>query len=141
LIVLDTSVVLAFMDRRDADHEVVRAWMDELEDELLTTPLVVAELDNLVFRQGGASATKALREDFEQGAYGVEWWPSAMHETIAVAERYESMEIGLTDASLIALAAHLKTVEIATLDERHFRSARPATDGEDAFALLPYDRR
>jgi predicted nucleic acid-binding protein len=141
LIVLDTSVVLAFMDRRDTDHEIVRAWMDESEDELVTTPLVVAELDHLVFRQGGAAAAKTLREDFGEGAYVVEWWQSAIHETIAVAERYESMEIGLTDASLIALAARLQTVEIATLDERHFRAVRPMTDGEDAFTLLPYDSR
>jgi uncharacterized protein len=141
LIVLDTSVVLAFMDRRDADHEVVRAWIDELEDELVTTPLVVAELDHLVFRQGGAGAARTLREDFERGAYTVEWWPSALQETIAVAGRYESMEIGLTDASLIALAARLKTVQIATLDERHFRAARATTDGEAAFTLLPYDCR
>jgi predicted nucleic acid-binding protein len=141
LIVLDTSVVLAFMDRRDTDHEIVRAWMDESEDELVTTPLVVAELDHLVFRQGGAAAAKTLREDFGEGAYVVEWWQSAIHETIAVAERYESMEIGLTDASLIALATRLQTVEIATLDERHFRAVRPMTDGEDAFTLLPYDSR
>jgi predicted nucleic acid-binding protein len=28
LIVLDTSVVLAFMNRRDANHEIVRDWME-----------------------------------------------------------------------------------------------------------------
>jgi uncharacterized protein len=139
LIVLDTSVVLAFMDRRDADHRRVRGWMDDVEDELVTTPLVLAELDHLVTRQGGASAAKALREDFRRGAYLVEWWATALREAIAVAQRYESMELGLTDASLIALAARAKTVEIATLDERHFRSARPTAGGDEAFRLLPYD--
>ncbi|HVA19472.1 MAG TPA: PIN domain-containing protein [Solirubrobacteraceae bacterium] len=140
MIVLDTSVVLAFMDRRDTDHELVRTWMEELEDELVTSPLVVAELDHLVSRKGGATAAKALREDFEQGAYLVEWWPSALRETVAVAQRYESMEVGLTDASLIALAARVKTINVATLDERHFRAVRPMTDGEEAFTLLPCDR-
>lgn len=129
------------MDKRDADHEVVRAWIDELEDELLTTPLVVAELDHLVFRQGGRAAAQALRDDFKQGAYRVEWWPFAMREAIDVAQRYESMDLGLTDASLVALAARGKTIEIATLDERHFRAVRPMTDGDEAFVLLPYDRR
>jgi predicted nucleic acid-binding protein len=141
LIVLDTSVVLAFMDRRDADHELVREWMVQADDELVTSPLVVAELDHLVSRQGGARACEALRDDLDRGAYLLEWWPSAIHEAIAVARRYESMGLGLTDASLIALAARLKTKSIATLDERHFRTARPLTDPDGAFTLLPADTR
>lgn len=141
MIVLDTSVVLAFMDRRDSDHEAVRAWMEKTDDDLATTPLVVAELDHLVARQGGPAAAQALREDLERGAYSVEWWPSALRESIAISRRYASMELGLTDASLIALAANLQTFEIATLDERHFRAARSATDGKRAFTLLPHDAR
>lgn len=141
MIVLDTSVALAFMDRRDADHDLVREWMDELEDELVTTPLILAELDHLVSRQGGASASKALRDDFTRGAYQLEWWPSALRETIDAAERWASMELGLADASLVALAARVKTIEIATLDERHFRAVRPMSDQDSAFELLPYDIR
>lgn len=139
MIVLDTSVVLAFMDRRDTDHKFVRDWMETVEDELTTTPLVVAELDHLVLRQGGAPAARALREDLDRGAYAVEWWPSAMHDTVAVAQRWESIDLGLTDSSLITLAARGETVSIATLDERHFRATRPLTDGADAFILLPTD--
>jgi predicted nucleic acid-binding protein len=138
LIVLDTSVALAFMDRRDANHDRVREWMQAQAQELSTTPLVVAELDHLVHRQGGAAAARALREDLDSGAYLVEWWPAAMHETIALARHHESMELGLTDASLLALTARLQTTAIATLDERHFRALKPATGGEP-FTLLPAD--
>jgi predicted nucleic acid-binding protein len=138
LIVIDTSVVLAFMDRRDANHEPVRKWMRELEQELATTPLVVAELDHLVSRQGGPGAARALRDDLDSGAYPVEWWPTAMRETIAIAQRHESMGLGLTDASLLALAARLQTTSIATLDERHFRALKPQSGGA-AFMLLPAD--
>jgi uncharacterized protein len=137
LIVLDTSVVLAFMDRRDASHETVRDWIGENVEELATTPLVVAELDHLVQRYGGAKATRALHEDLANGAYQVEWWPAAMHETIALAEAHESMQLGLTDASLLALAAHLESSRVATLDERHFRAVRQASG--EAFTLLPGD--
>jgi predicted nucleic acid-binding protein len=138
LIVLDTSVVLAFMDRRDANHDRVRKWMQTQGQELITTPLVLAELDHLVLRQGGPGAARALREDLDSGAYGLEWWPEAIHETIAHAKRHESMELGLTDASLLALAARLQTTSIATLDERHFRVLRPLSGG-NAFTLLPSD--
>jgi predicted nucleic acid-binding protein len=138
LIVLDTSVVLAFMDRRDANHERVREWMQTQAQELATTPLVIAELDHLVARQGGPTAARALREDLDNGAYLIEWWPTAIHDTIADAKRHEAMDLGLTDASLLALATHLQTTSIATLDERHFRALKPTSGGE-MFTLLPAD--
>lgn len=108
------------------------------ERDLVTTPLIVAELDHLVRRRGGHQRVRELREDIGVGAYQVEWWPRAVHETIAIASRYESMELGMSDASLVALAAHLQTTTIATLDERHFRALRPLAGG-DAFTLLPAD--
>jgi predicted nucleic acid-binding protein len=137
LIVLDTSVVLAFMDRRDASHETVRDWIGQNEEELATTPLVLAELDHLVQRYGGARAARALREDVASGAYLLEWWPTAVFETITLAEAHASMQLGLTDASLLALAAHLQSSQIATLDERHFRAVRQYSG--EAFRLLPAD--
>ncbi len=126
------------MDRDDANHELVDAWMRTQEDELVTTPLMIAELDHLVARKGGSAATSILHKNLERGAYLVEWWPDAFDETIAVAKRHESMELGLSDASLVVLAAQLQTTTIATLDERHFRALKPLSGG-DAFTLLPAD--
>lgn len=139
MIVIDTSVVLALMDAQDDDHKRVREWMEDVSDELCTTPLVLAELDHMVPRKGGAAAAQALHEDFEEGAYSVEWWRSALRETITTAHLYESIDLGLTDASLAALAAHLGTTRIATLDERHFRAVRPLSGKADSFTLLPAD--
>jgi predicted nucleic acid-binding protein len=130
--------VLAFMDRHDVNHRLVDDWIRTQEDELITTPLVVAELDYQVARRGGTQAARVLHEHFERGAYLVEWWPAAIYETIAVAKRHEPMELGLADASLVALAARLQTTSIATLDERHFRALKPLAGG-DAFTLLPAD--
>lgn len=130
--------MLAFLDRRDLNHDLVYAWMQAQEQELVTTPLVVAELDCLITTRGDDRGIRIMREDFDRGAYIVEWWPTAIHETAAIARRYDSMELGLTDASLIALAARLETTTIATLDERHFRAIKPLSGG-DAFTLLPAD--
>ncbi len=136
MIVLDTSVVVAFMNRRDDDHEWVAAWMDVAEEDLFTTPLIVAEVDHLVSRSGGSDAALAFYEDLAASAYVIEWWPEAMAETVSASKKHR--DIGLADASLLALAARLGTSRIATLDERHFRGVRPLT-GEAAFALLPSD--
>jgi hypothetical protein len=139
VIVLDTSIVLAFMDRGDPNHERAREWMETVKEELCATPLILAELDHLVPRIGGARAAEALHASFESGAYTVEWWRSALYETIEIARRYESIDLGLTDASLVALAAYLETTRIATLDERHFRAVRPLGEQDAAFTLLPSD--
>lgn len=136
MIVLDTSVVVAFMNRRDDDHERVAAWMETVREDLFTTPLILAEIDHLVLRGGGPDAALAFHEDLASGAYLVEWWPDAVMETVTAAR--EHREVGLADASLLALAARLGTTRVATLDERHFRAVRPLT-GEAAFALLPAD--
>lgn len=139
MIVLDSSVVLALVDVSDIHHKRVWEWMEGAPDELCATPLVLAELDHLVPRKGGSVAAEAVREDFRDGAYTVEWWRSALFETIEIASQYESIGLGLTDASLIALAAYMETTRIATLDERHFRAVRPASGNAERFTLLPAD--
>jgi len=55
-----------------------------------------------------------------------------------VAERHADAGLGLAGASLVALAERLGTVDIATLDERHFRVVGPLSTGK-AFRLLPAD--
>ena len=138
MIIVDTSAILAYMNSADDHHGAVRTWVDGLDDDLVTTPLILAEVDHLVATRGGRQALKALRADLEAGAYIVEWWPTALVTIVRVAERYADMGLGLADASLVALAERLSTVDIATFDERHFRTVRPLAAG-DSFRLLPMD--
>jgi predicted nucleic acid-binding protein len=126
------------MNAADDQHEAVARWLEDVDDDLATTPLIVAEVDHLVAARGGRAALSALRADLLAGAYLVEWWSAALASSVSVAERYADTGLGLADASLVALADHLGVIEIATLDERHFRTARPLTGG-DAFRLLPAD--
>jgi uncharacterized protein len=133
-VVLDTSIVVALMRARDRDHARVDAWLQTLDDDLVTSPLAVAEMDHVAAGLGEAF-THGLWDDLHSGAYAVRWWADAMVETIAIARRHPA--IGLTDASLVALAGRLRTDRIATLDLDHFRSLT-TPDGE-GFVLLPAD--
>jgi predicted nucleic acid-binding protein len=63
----------------------------------------------------------------------VRWWADALIETLSIARRHPFA--GLADASLVALAARLRTNRIATLDH-HFRSMTPGGEG---FVALPAD--
>jgi predicted nucleic acid-binding protein len=133
-IVLDTSAVLAFMVAVDEFHVAAVAMFEGAGEDLVTTPLALAEMDHLVRQRGGMEAAGALWSNFDDGAWCVRWWPDALTQTLAVAREHPA--VGLADASLAALAGHLRTTRIATFD-RHFRSL--TTRRGEAFVLLPED--
>lgn len=139
MIIVDTSIIVAYMNSTDDHHAQVSEWLDSEQDDLATTPLVIAEVDHLIVARGGPVAASALRADLLAGAYLVEWWAGAIATSVRVAEQYADNGVGLTDASLVALGDHIGSTDIATLDERHFRAVRPLAGG-DTFRLLPHDR-
>jgi predicted nucleic acid-binding protein len=77
---------------------------------------------------------RAVWHDLEAGAYVVSWWEAAMGESVAIARKHPSL--GLTDASLVAVAGRAGRDRIATFDQ-HFR--RVTTAGGRPFRLLPGD--
>lgn len=137
MIVLDASVVTAYFNAAERSHGRVAEWLETLEEQLVTTPLVLAELDYVLARRAGPTALDALWADLEEGVYEVRWWADALATTIGAA-RAAPIPIGLADASLVALAAHVGTTRIATLDEAHFRRLEPLGDAT-TFSLLPAD--
>jgi predicted nucleic acid-binding protein len=133
-VIFDTSVALALYDAGEPDHEAVGEWLHRLDEDLVTTPLTLAEMDHMLEARGGRAVREVLWRDLADGAYDVRWWADALHETVGIARRYPFA--GLADASLVALSRRVRTNRIATLDQ-HFRSmTTPAGEG---FVLLPAD--
>ncbi len=132
-IVIDTSVVVALINPDDDFHARATDFYEGLEDDLVTTPLAVAEMDHILDQRTGRTGTDALWTDLESGALPVRWWATAMSETLAIVRK--APKLGLADASLLALAPVARTTSIATFDRKHFRAARTA-DGTP-FTLLP----
>lgn len=133
-VVLDSSVVIALYDRGDEHHEAAARWAELLDEDLVTSPLALAEIDHVVRERGGAAGEKALRRDLDRGAFSARWWADALAQSLQIARRYPAAD--LTDASLVALAGLLRTNRIATFDD-HFRSM--TTPRGEAFVLLPAD--
>lgn len=133
-VVLDSSAVLALYDAGEPGHGAVAALVDTLDDDLVATPLAVAEMDALVLERGGEPAREALWRDLGSGAFTVRWWADAMGETLDIARAHPTL--GLVDASLVALAARVRTLRVATLDETFRTITTP--DGQP-FVMLPDD--
>ena len=110
MIVLDTSVTYALADRRDARHAEVVAWYEHDRPELVTTPLVLAEVDYLIGQRLGRGAQASFWADVAAGAYLVDWWPSAAAQIAEVALQWSELDLGLTDASLVALGRPVRDV-------------------------------
>lgn len=133
-VLLDTGLVVALYDGADADHQSAVAWVLDADEDLITTPVALAEMDYVVTKRGGAAGRDALYNDLERDAYGVRWWATGLRETLEIARRHPFA--GLADASLVALAGILRTTRIATFDQ-NFRSI--TTPSGEPFVLLPED--
>jgi predicted nucleic acid-binding protein len=136
VLLVDTGPLVATADRDDPDHSSCRELLETDPGPLVTTPLVVAEAGFLINRQAGAQAEAALVADIIEGRLVVEAVTTTdwrrIHELVGI---YADLPLGVTDASLVAVAERHRTARMATLDHRHLRVVRPAH--LDAFTLVP----
>ena len=126
MLVVDTSGVLAAKDEAHPQHRAV-ANVILASEELLVSPFVVAECDYMLATRLGVDAAREFLEEVARDAF----------ELVDI-DRYWDLRLGVTDASLVVIAARYQTTRLLTLDERHFRAVAPLW-GAPAFTLLPLD--
>ena len=135
-LILDTGPLLAALDAADPDHDACAAMVTEAAEDLVVPALVLAELDYWCARRLTLDAWLVFLDDVRAGAYRVEPPTTAdLARCREIQERYRSLEVGVVDASIIALAERLGEPKVATLDHRHFRTMRP--NHVEALHLLP----
>lgn len=139
MILLDTSGLLAALDRRSTQHEACREVLERRQQARLLSPFVLAELDYLLADRVGQEAELTVLDDVARGAYRLETFAADdIDAARAVIEQYRSLALGLADASIVVLADRYDVWELLTLDERHFRTV--AGSRGEPFRLLPADR-
>jgi uncharacterized protein len=139
VILLDTSGLLAALDSSQRHHAQAAAVLRDAHGPRVLSPFVLAELDYLLATRVGSHAALALLAEVARGAYRLESFDAedvaAAHEVI---ETHGDLEVGLADASLVVLSRRYETLEVLTLDERHFRTLRGSVG--HPFHILPADR-
>ncbi len=138
MIVLDTSGLLAAIDGSQHDHAAAADVIRTSDGPLLLSPFVLAELDYLLVTRISVVAELAFLDQVASGAYRLEPMdPSDVSRAVEVISQYRDLELGLADASIVVLAERYGTVDVLTLDQRHFR----AVDGPRGkpFRILPAD--
>lgn len=134
--IADTSGLLALFNRTEPEHDAVRRVVGKLEEPLVVSPYVVAELDYLIATRVGVEAELAVLRELADGGYILAQLEAAdLERAAAVIARFSDQAVGLADASIVVLADRYRTREVLTLDHRHFEVLRPLSGGR--FKLIP----
>ena len=132
--IVDSGPLIASAIASDPDHHASLEALRTPGLHLVIPALCVAEAAYFIASRGHARAEAA----FLRGLRGFDVRapePDDWERIAELVEQYADIELGATDASVVAQAERLQTDLVVTLDHRHFRAVRPA-HGE-AFRLLP----
>jgi uncharacterized protein len=136
VLVLDTGPILALLDAGDPAHARSVALVDNLQEDLVVPSCVLVEVDYWTRKLLGSAAWDIFVDDITSGAYRLE--PLTIDDLRRAADlerQYEDLDLGLVDASVIALCERLDERKVATLDRRDFSVVRPSHC--DSLHLLP----
>jgi predicted nucleic acid-binding protein len=138
VIVLDTSGLLAAIDSSQRFHDAAKEVLGGAVDPLILSPFVLAELDYLLATRVGREAELALLEEVARVTYRLASFSIGdMAEARRIIVQYPDLRIDLADASNVVLANRHDTLDMLTLDERHFRTL--SGPGGRPFRVLPAD--
>jgi predicted nucleic acid-binding protein len=139
-LIADSGAIYALYDADDRHHAAVAAAVEDDAGPVVIPVATLAEIDYLLREHLGVDAELQFLDGILQGFYTLEPLVEAdVRRCRELVEQYRDLDLGLTDASVVAAAERLGIHRILTLDERDFRAGRPRKGG--AFTLLPADVR
>lgn len=125
-LVLDTGPIVALLDASDPEHQRCRAMVADIGEDLVVPAPVLVEVDYWLSKLFGVAAWQMFVEDIDRGAYRL--YQLEERDLVRAAElehTYESLDLGLVDAAVIAACERLGETKVATLDRRDFAVVRP----------------
>lgn len=129
MIVIDTNVLVALVDRDDQHHDRCRRWIAGSSERLLVPPTVLAEACYLIDRELGAEAEAVFLEDVgtaDDAPYQlVNLVDADLRRMSELVRQYADRRLGGTDASIVAICERLGVRTVATLNRRDFDNLRP----------------
>jgi predicted nucleic acid-binding protein len=135
-VLVDTSGLLALTDVKGASHVETRAYVAGSTESFLVPVTTLPEADYLITRRLGIRVELAMLRGVVSEPFRVEPFNEEdLRRCLELIEQYADSNIGLVDASIVAIAERLRITRILTLDHRHFRMFRPKHC--PAFEIVP----
>ena len=134
--ILDTGVLYALADRKDAWHRRSADFIESFAGRLLVPSTVVPETCYLMGAHLGRGVELAFVQALADGELTVvHFTADDLARCAGLLKTYGDAAIGFVDASVAAIAERLKITKILTTDRRHFSIVKGA-DGRP-YTLLP----
>ncbi|MGH7903238.1 MAG: type II toxin-antitoxin system VapC family toxin [Candidatus Dormibacteraceae bacterium] len=131
MITLDTSALLAFLNRRDPAHGDIRGVIEDAPGACLVPAGILAESTYMIEDRLGPQVLDAFLLDLEEGAFSLDCGREDWARIRTLVGRYADLPLGAADAGVVACAERTGT-PILTLDRDFGVVAR-----EGSITILP----
>jgi uncharacterized protein len=127
-VVVDTGPLVAAANRRDQAHDLAAALVTELGRDLIIPSPVLVEVDHLLRARVAVESARSLLRAVVAGEHTVAYLtPELLRRATEIDERFEALDLGFTDAAVMAVAER-EQVPVLTFDFEDFRAA-PSEQG------------
>lgn len=121
VLLVDSSGLLAAIDAGEPEHGRVSELIARDRRPLVVTDYVIAEVDYLVMHRLGLQAEHAFIEQVLDGIFSREPVTDAdLRRALEIGARFSEHNLGITDATMMAVGERLGARQVLTLDRRHF---------------------
>lgn len=135
-LVLDTGPILAALDADDSEHDRCVSLLEGIGEPLVVVGPTLVEIDYWIRKRLTDEVWQSFVADIANGAYRLEQCTvQDLKRAAALGRKYHDLNLGMVDASVIAVCERLGETKVATLDLRHFGVVRPQHCG--SLTLLP----
>lgn len=137
-VVADSGGVYGLYDADDRHHRELAQFLRRSREQIILPSPLLGELGYMLNHWLSQAALVRFLEDLSAGVFRLEDVHLAdLERAASLLRRYEELNLGLCDATVVAVAERLQCDQILTVDQRHFRVMRRANG--QAFRLLPAD--
>lgn len=135
-LILDAGPLVAAASTRDRNHARCVELLTDAPGPLIVPALVVTEVAYFLADRIGPAAERAFASSLQAGELVVEpVEPTDWDRVVELLDQYADLDLGIVDASVVAVCERLDQPALATLDHRHFSVVRPRHRA--ALSLLP----
>jgi len=134
-VILDTNIIFSMMDKDDREHLKIKSFFQENNDFLYILPsTTIIEICYLIRTKLSPHFEIKFLEEINQNFNLEPIRDEDILRIIEILKKYDTLNIGYVDASIVAIAERLKINKILTLDRKHFEVITPR--GFDCFDIL-----
>src|SRR4030042_7189763 len=134
-IILDTSAVIGLMDKKYKKHEYLKKIFTEKDNIYILPSTTISEICYMLNSRFGSKIELIFLQEIIKTNFQLELLKDTdIIRIIEILKKYDTLNIGYVDASIVAISERLKINNILTLDRKHFEIIIPR--GFDRFEIL-----